>query len=50
MTVHGNIRKKRVGPFLQGQPAPRIEGTGIQCVVQAFILKNRIMIEVLKID
>jgi len=28
----------------------RTEGTGIQCVVEAFILKNRIIIEVLKME
>ena len=50
MTERGNIRKQKVGPFLPGQPAPRTEGTGIQCVVEAFILKNRIIIKVLKME
>jgi len=50
MIVHGSIRKQKAGPFLPGPPAPRTEGTGIQCVVEAFILKNRIIIEVLKME
>ncbi len=50
MIVHGSTRKQKVGPFLPGQPAPRTEGTGIQYVVEAFILKNRVTIEVLKME
>ena len=50
MIVPGSIRKQKAGLFLSGPPAPRTEGTGIQCVVEAFILKNRIIIEVLKME
>ena len=50
MIVHGSIRKLKVGPFPPGPPEPRTEGTGIQCVVAAFIFKNRIIIKVLKME